>query len=79
MKNLLILAIMLLTFRYSNAQCFYRTSSTSSYGSKTVIGKIEGFFIYSTSSTRRYGSKKVVEKIEGGGRRCAAAAAYLLL
>jgi hypothetical protein len=42
MKNLLILAALLLTFGFANAQCFiYSTSSTSSYGSKKVIGKIE--------------------------------------
>ena len=80
MKKLLILATVLLSFGFANAQCFiYSTSSTSSYGSKTVVGKIEGDFIYSTSSTSSYGSKTVVGKIEGGGRRCAAAAAFMLL
>ena len=80
MKNLLILVTILMTFGFANAQCFiYSTSSTSSWGSKTVVGKIEGDFIYSTSSTSSWGSKTVVGKIEGGGRKCAAAAAFLLL
>jgi hypothetical protein len=41
--------------------------------------KIEGDFNYSTSSTSSYGSKTVVGKTEGGGRRCAAAAAFMFL
>jgi hypothetical protein len=57
----------------------YSTSSTNSWSEKTVVGKIEGDFIYSTSSTNSWAEKTVVGKIEGGGRKCATAAAFLLL
>ena len=63
MKNLLILATMLLAFGYANAQS--KLYSTSEYGgSARQVGKFENGKIYSTSEYG--GSARQVGKIEGG-------------
>ena len=70
MKKLLILATILLSFGFANAQCKIYNRA---YGGD-AIGRIEGDKIYN----RAYGGD-AIGRIEGGGAMCGAAAAYLLL
>ena len=60
MKNLLILATMLLTFGFANAQCKIYSSSKS-YGGN-IVGYIDGSKIY--SSSKSYGGN-IVGYIDG--------------
>ena len=76
MKNLLILATMLLTFGFANAQSKIYSTNSSGY-SATQIGKFEGGKIYSTNSSGY--SATQVGKYEGGDATGAAAAFLLLL
>jgi hypothetical protein len=92
MKKLLILATMLLTFGFANAQCkIYEGKYASGtpiavyeggkiyqgkYASGTPVGVIEGGKVYQG----KYASGTPIATTEGGGGQCAfAAAAYLLL
>ena len=64
MKNLLILATMLLTFGFANAQC--KIYSTDKYGDyATKVGKFEGGVIYSTDKYGDYATKvgKIVDGV----------------
>ena len=88
MKNLFILATMLLTFGFANAQCkiYNRAYGGDAIGrfedgkiynrayGGDAIGRIEGDKIYN----RAYGGD-AIGRIEGGGEMCGAAAAFLLL
>ena len=74
MKNLLILATMLLTFGFANVQCKIYSSSKS-YGGNIVV-YIDGSKIY--SSSKSYGGN-IVGYGEGCGIMSLGAAALLLL
>ena len=93
MKNLLILATMLLTFGFANAQSkLYR--KVSGYENYEVNGKCEGSKIYQKVSgyenyevVGKYDGGKIYQKVSGYENYevvgkydgCGAAAAYLLL
>ena len=70
MKNLLILATMLLSFGFANAQAkIYNRAYAGD-----AIGRFEDGKIYN----RAYGGD-AIGRVEGGGQMAGAAAAYLLL